>query len=85
MGLKAEDYLVIPARGETFPTQGCYTGKTKKQFYRYATKRRWGCPAQSVAVSTQTRGQPACAAKYNFTNINSRLRLAPTIATWKES
>ena len=62
-----------------------YPVKRRNSATGYATKRRGGSPAQCVAVSAQTRGQPARAAKYKFMNINVRLRLAPAIPTWRES
>jgi len=84
-GLEAEDSWVDSARGETFPTQGVIPVKRGNNAAGNATRKRGGRPAQGVAVSTETRGQPARAAKYEFMNINVRLRLAPAIPNWRES
>src|SRR6266404_1870498 len=85
-GLEGEDFLVYSGVRRNFSLRSVlYRLKRRKSATGYAIKGRRGCPAQCVAVSAQTRGQPAHAAKYKFMNINVRRRLARAIPTWSES
>jgi hypothetical protein len=78
-------FRFVSSRGGILPAHGVIPVQGKTSTTGNAANGRRRCPTQNVAVSTQTRGQPARTVKYKSIDINVKLRLVPAIPNWRES